>query len=235
MRGERVLVYGAAGCVGVAAMQIARHFGAHVTGVCSDAKVEMVRSLGADAVIDYGSADFAASGERWDAILDTVGNAPFAPTRQALNDKGRLLLVASGLPELLEAPFQSMTSGRTVAGGPAPGRPEDLALLAILCEAGTVRPVIDGSYPLVRIVEAHARVESGRKTGSVVVTMDGEPVHALARARREPYLLRPSHGRGLSLSTSIASMLRRLMPTEAAPSGAVPSAWLSTPHAVQKR
>lgn len=172
-RGERVLVNGASGCVGVAAVQLAKYLGAHVTGICSGAKVGLVRSLGADAVIDYGSVDFTASGERWDIILDTVGNTPFARARSALNDKGRLLLVASGLPELLKAPFQSMTSGRTVVGGPAPERPEDLALLATLCKAGTVRPVIDSTYPFDRIVEAHARADSGRKNGSVVVTMDG--------------------------------------------------------------
>ena len=172
-RGERVLVNGASGCVGVAAVQFAKYLGAHVTGVCSGAKAELVRSLGADAVIDYGSVDFATSGKRWDIILDTVGNAPFARTRNALNENGRLLLVASGLPDLLKAPFQSMMSGRKVAGGPAPERSEDLALLATLCKAGTVRPVIDSTYPFDRIVEAHARAESGRKTGSVVVTMDG--------------------------------------------------------------
>ena len=134
-RGERVLVNGASGCVGVAAVQLAKYLGAHVTGVCSGAKVGLVRSLGADAVIDYGSVDFATSGERWDVIIDTVGNAPFARTRNALNENGRLLLVASGLPDLLKAPFQSMMSGRKVAGGPAPERTEDLALLAELAES----------------------------------------------------------------------------------------------------
>ena len=171
-RGERVLVNGASGCVGVAAVQLAKYLGAHVTGVCSGAKAEQVRSLGADAVIDYGSVDFAISGERWDVIIDTVGNAPFARTRNALSENGRLLLVASGLPDLLKAPVQSMMSGRKVAGGPAPERTEDLALLAELAETGVVRPVVDSTYPFARIADAHARVESGRKTGSVVVTLD---------------------------------------------------------------
>lgn len=171
-RGERLLVNGASGCVGVAALQLAKHFGAHATAVCSDARSGLVRSLGADAVIDYGSVDFAASGERWDVIIDTVGNAPFARVRNALNENGRLLLVAAGLPDLLKAPFQSMKGSRKVAGGPAPERAEDLALLAELCAAGTVRPVIDSTYPLARIADAHARVETGRKTGSVVVTVD---------------------------------------------------------------
>lgn len=169
-QGERLLVNGASGCVGVAALQLAKHFGAHATAVCSGAKSELVRSLGADAVIDYRSADFATSGERWDVIFDTVGNAPFARTRNVLNENGRLLLVASGLPDLLRAPFQSMMSGRKVAGGTAPERAEDLALLAKLAETGAVRPVIDSTYPFTRIADAHARAETGHKTGSVVVT-----------------------------------------------------------------
>jgi NADPH:quinone reductase-like Zn-dependent oxidoreductase len=116
-RGERVLVNAASGSVGTAAVQLAKHFGAHVTGVCSAANVALVRSLGAEAVINYNAADFARSGERWDIVLDTVGNAPFTRCRDALNEKGRLLLVVSGLKDLLKAPFQSMASGRTVAGG----------------------------------------------------------------------------------------------------------------------
>jgi NADPH:quinone reductase-like Zn-dependent oxidoreductase len=171
-RGERVLVNGASGSIGTAAVQLAKHFGAHVTGVCSAANVALVHSLGADTVIDYNAADFTTSGERWDIILDTVGNAPFACCRNALNEKGRLLLVVSGLKDLLKAPVQSMTSGRTVAGGAAPERAEDLAVLRDLCEAGAFKPVIDNRYPFVRIAEAHARADSGRKVGNVVVTMD---------------------------------------------------------------
>jgi NADPH:quinone reductase-like Zn-dependent oxidoreductase len=170
--GERVLVNGASGSVGTAAVQLAKYFGAHVTGVCSAANVELVRSLGADAVIDYNAADFATSGERWDIILDAVGNAPFARCRDALSEKGRLLLVVFALGDLLKAPFQSMKSGRTIAGGAAPERAEDLALLRELCEAGAFKSVIDSRYPFARIAEAHARVESGRKVGNVVVTMD---------------------------------------------------------------
>ena len=170
-RGERVLINGASSCVGVAAVQLAKHFGAHVTGVCSGAKVDLVRSLGADAVIDYQSSDFANSGERWDVILDTAGTAPFARVRHVLNPKGRLLLVAAGLPQHVAAPFQAMTSGLAIAGGASPERSEDLALLAELCRSGIVKPVIDGTYPLDRIVDAHRRADTGRKNGSVVVTV----------------------------------------------------------------
>jgi NADPH:quinone reductase-like Zn-dependent oxidoreductase len=170
-RGERVLINGASGAVGTAAVQLARHFGAHVTGVCSAANAELVRSLGANAVIDYKTADFATSGERWDIILDAIGNAPFARCRQALNEKGRLLMIVAGLADTLRAPFQSMMSGLTVAGGTATDRAQDLVELKRLCEAGAFKPVIDRRYPLARIAEAHARVDSGRKVGNVIVTM----------------------------------------------------------------
>lgn len=170
-RGERVLVNGASGAVGSAAVQLARHFGAHVTGVCSAANVDLVRSLGADAVIDYRATDFATSGARWDIVLDAVGNASFARCRHALNDKGRLLLVVGGLGDMLKAPFQSMTSGLKVAGGVAPDRAQDIAELKMLCEAGAYKPVIDSRFALDRIAEAHARADSERKVGSVVVTM----------------------------------------------------------------
>lgn len=170
-RGERVLVNGASGAVGSAAVQLARHFGAHVTGVCSAANADLVRALGADAVIDYKAADFAKSGTRWDIILDTVGNVSFGRCQNALNKNGRLLLTVGGLGDLLKAPFQSMTSGLKVTGGPAPERAEDIVELKRLCEAGAYKPVIDSSFSFDRIAEAHARVDSERKVGSVVVTL----------------------------------------------------------------
>jgi NADPH:quinone reductase-like Zn-dependent oxidoreductase len=170
-RGERVLVNGASGAVGLAAVQLARHFGAHVTGVCSAANADLVRALGADTVIDYRAVDFASSGTRWDIILDTVGNVSFDRCRNALNKNGRLLLAVGGLGDLLKAPFQSMTSGLKVAGGPAPERVEDIIELKRLCETGAYKPVIDSHFAFDQISEAHARVDSERKVGSVVVTM----------------------------------------------------------------
>ncbi len=170
-RGERVLVNGASGAVGSAAVQLARHFGAHVTGVCSSANTDLVRAIGADAVIDYKAADFARSGTRWDIILDAVGNVSFVHCRNALNKNGRLLLAVGGLGDLLKAPFQSMTSGLKVAGGPAPERVADIVELKSLCEIGAYNPVIDSRFAFDRISDAHARVDSERKVGSVVVTM----------------------------------------------------------------
>jgi NADPH:quinone reductase-like Zn-dependent oxidoreductase len=170
-RGERVLVNGASGAVGSAAVQLARHFGAHVTGVCSAANADLVRALGADAMIDYKAADFARSGTRWDIILDTVGNVSFVRCRNSLNKNGRLLLAVGELGDLLKAPFQSMTSGIKVAGGPASERAEDIVELKRLLETGAYKPVIDSRFAFDRISEAHARVDSERKVGSVVVTM----------------------------------------------------------------
>ncbi|MEZ5852356.1 MAG: NAD(P)-dependent alcohol dehydrogenase [Hyphomicrobiaceae bacterium] len=170
--GERVLVNGASGAVGMAAVQIARHLGAHVTGVCSAANIEAVRALGAQDVIDYATTDFAASGERWDAILDAVGNAPFTRSKQALAQGGRLLAVVAGLGDMLKAPVQSLSGSSKALVGVAPERAEDLATLKSLYEAGVYKPVIDSRYPLADVAKAHAHVDTGRKTGSVLVIFD---------------------------------------------------------------
>jgi len=167
--GERVLINGASGAVGTAAVQLARHFGAHVTGICSAANADLVRSIGADDVIDYRAENFAARGEAWDVILDTVGSLSFAQCRPVLRPHGRLLLIAAGLGALLKAPLQSRLSGLKITGGTAPERLEDLAELKRLYELGAYRPVIDRCFPLERIADAHARVDTGRKAGNVVV------------------------------------------------------------------
>lgn len=168
-RGERVLVNGAAGAVGTAAVQLARHRGAHVTGVCSSNNVELVRSLGADVVIDYREQDFAATGERYDVVMDTVGNAPYARSQRVLTERGRLLLVIAGLPEILGSLWINATTRRTVVAGPCGERSEDVRTLAALAESGALRPVIDHTFSLEQIRDAHARVDSGRKRGAVVV------------------------------------------------------------------
>jgi NADPH:quinone reductase-like Zn-dependent oxidoreductase len=169
--GERVLVNGASGTVGSAAVQLARHFGAHVTGVCSAANLELVRSIGADEVIDYTQRDFAQSKVPFDVIVDTVGNAPFARSGPALRRGGRLLLVLASLPELLKAPWHSLTSGKRVIAGPAAERPEYVRQLGELALAGRFTPVIDRSYPFENMVDAHRYVDRGHKRGSVVITL----------------------------------------------------------------
>jgi NADPH:quinone reductase-like Zn-dependent oxidoreductase len=170
--GEKVLVNGASGGVGTAAVQLAKHFGADVTGVCSTANVELVRSLGANHVIDYTKEDFTKNGKTYDVIVDTVGTAPFSRSKNSLKERGRLLLVLGGLPDMLQIPWVSMTSSKRVIAGPAPGRSEDLRFLAELAEAGEFKPVIDRRYPLEQIAEAHSYVDTGRKRGNVIITLE---------------------------------------------------------------
>ena len=170
--GERVLVNGASGGVGTAAVQLAKHFGADVTGVCSTANVELVRSLGANQVIDYTKEDFTENGETYDIIVDTAGTAPFSRSKDSLKEQGRLLLVLGGLPDMLQVPWVSMTSSKKVIAGPAAWRAEDLRFLAKLAEAGEFRPVIDRRYPFEQIAEAHRYVDTGRKKGNVVITLE---------------------------------------------------------------
>jgi len=170
-RGEKVLINGASGSVGTAAVQLAKHFGADVTGVCSSANLELVRSLGADHVIDYAAEDFTKNGEVYDVIIDTAGTAPYSRSKCSLKPGGRLLLVLAGLPDMLAIPWVSLTTSRTIIAGPAAERREDLLLLAELAEAGHFKPVIDRRFAFEQIVEAHRYVDTGRKKGNVVVTL----------------------------------------------------------------
>ena len=170
--GERVLINGASGGVGTTAVQVAKHLGAEVTGVCSSSNIELVRSLGADHVIDYTSEDFTQSGETYDVIMDTAGTAPYARCKPCLAEAGRLVLVLGGLSDLLRIPWVAATSTHRIIGGAAAERRDDLQEIAHLATTGAFRPVIDRSFPVEEIVEAHRYVDTGRKRGSVVVTWD---------------------------------------------------------------
>lgn len=170
--GERVLVNGASGAVGCAAVQLAKHFGAHVTGVCSAANAELVKSLGADRVIDYVAEDFANNGERYDIIVDAVGNCSFSRCRSALAPGGRLLLVVGTLGEMIGATLRPSRAGRKVLSGMAHVRPAHMDLLRTLAESGTFKTVIDRTYPFARIADAHALVDTRRKKGNVVVALE---------------------------------------------------------------
>ncbi|MGY1810935.1 NAD(P)-dependent alcohol dehydrogenase [Blastococcus sp. SYSU D00669] len=172
--GAAVLVNGASGAVGTAAVQLAAHAGAHVTGVCSGANRELVTSLGAERVIDYTAEDFTAGPAHYDVIVDCVGNAPFERVRHLLKPGGALLLVITDLPGLLRAPLRSRRTGHLVTADV--GRPTavDLAFLVGLAEAGAYRPVRDRTYDLAAIAEAHRYVDTGRKRGNVVLRLPGE-------------------------------------------------------------
>ncbi len=170
--GERVLVNGASGNVGSAAVQLSKDLGAHVTAVCSAANAALVRSLGADEVIDYTTCDFAAGKERYDVVLDSVGNAPYGRVKRVLASRGRLLAVFADLPAMLGAAFVGGKKSHRVIAGPASERVEDLIRLTALAAQGKFRPVIDRRLPFERIVEAYRVVDSGRKKGSVILWLD---------------------------------------------------------------
>lgn len=172
-RGDRVLIVGASGGVGTAAVQIARHFGATVTGVGSTPNLDVVRSIGADRVIDYTRVDFATEGETHDLILDTTGTTSFARCERALAPGGRLLLVQASFAQSLGLGRPPKSSGKKVIAGVAVPTVDDLRLLGEMAGQGALRPVIDRCYRLESAAEAHAYVDSGRKRGNVVLTVDG--------------------------------------------------------------
>jgi len=180
--GQKVLINGASGGVGTFAVQIAKSFGADVTGVCSTRNVDLVRSLGADRVIDYTKEDFTKSEQRYDVILDNVGNQPLAGFRRALKPKGICVMIGGGGPNdggligpmarpvkaLLLSPFISQKMGMLMAEI----RQEDLTTLGDLMQAGKVTPVIDRTYPLSQVREAMQYLEQGHARGKVILTME---------------------------------------------------------------
>lgn len=170
-RSEKVLVTGASGAVGSAAVQLAKHFGAEVTGVCSTANLALVKSIGADKVIDYTKENFTKNGETYDIILDAVGTTSFSRCRGSLNEHGRLLMVVAGVQEMAQIPWATLTSSKKVFAGPAAESARDFLFIKALAEAGAFKPVIDRHYPLEQIVEAHTYVDTGHKRGSVVITV----------------------------------------------------------------
>ena len=173
--GQRVLVNGASGSVGTAAVQLAKHLGAHVTGVCSTANVELVRSLGADEVIDYTAADFTAARDAYDVVFDAVGMSSFRRTRRALRRPGIYLTTVPSLAilvQMLVTRRAARRAGIAFTGlRTAPDKAKDLALLMRLLESRELRPVIDRRFALTELGEAHRLVDSGRKRGAVVVSV----------------------------------------------------------------
>lgn len=172
--GDKVLINGASGAVGIAAVQLAKYFGAEVTGVCSTANVDFVKSFGADKVIDYTKEDFTQNGESYDIIMDNVGNGSFSRSGNSLKEGGRLLAIVAGLPEMIKAPWVALTSSKRVISGTAQERAEDLRFLAGLAGAGQFKPAIGHRYRFEEMAEAHRQVDTGHKRGNVVVTVGGD-------------------------------------------------------------
>ena len=168
--GDRVLINGASGTVGSAMVQLAVAAGAEVTTVCSGSNAEAMQQLGAAHVVDYTRVDFAEEGGSFDVIADTVGNAPYSRVRHVLTSHGRLLLVLATLPEMLRAPWVNTTSRHRIDAGPAAERVDDVRTLVEMAVDGRFTPLIDSRFTFDEIAAAHARVETGRKRGSVVVT-----------------------------------------------------------------
>jgi len=170
-RGQKAIIIGAGGSIGTFAVQLARYFGAEVTGVDSTEKLDMLRSLGADHVIDYTEEDFTESGETYDVIFDVVGKSSFSRSLRSLKQNGRYLLANPGLSQRVRGPWASMRSNKKVILGAASHKTDDLLFLKELIEAGTVKSVVDRRYPLAQAAEAHRYVESGRKKGNVVIAV----------------------------------------------------------------
>jgi NADPH:quinone reductase-like Zn-dependent oxidoreductase len=174
--GHKVLINGASGSVGTAAVQVAKYYGAEVTGVCSTTNLELVKSLGADKVIDYTKEDFTKSGETYDIIFDTVSKSSFSRWKGLLTQRGIYLTTVLSMAILFQMLWTSKIGGKKAkfsATGlrPVPERMVLLKELIDLVEAGEIKSVIDRTYPLEQIVEAHRYVEKGHKKGNVVITL----------------------------------------------------------------
>lgn len=173
--GQKILIIGASGGTGVYAVQLAKYYGAEVTGVCSTTNLGLVRSLGADQVVDYTKQDLTQNAETYDVILDMVpGKAAFSRYQVSLKPNGLYLAGAGGLEAFAQMAWTCLTGGKRVIAGMAPDRREDLVFLNELLETGKIKPVIDRRYPLEQTAEAHRYVDSGRKRGSVVITITAE-------------------------------------------------------------
>ena len=176
--GQRILVFGASGSVGTAAVQLAKYYDAHVTAVCNTKNVELVRSLGADEVVDYLQEDYTRNGETYDVIVDAVGKHSFGQCRRSLKPGGVFVPTELGrlmVENLLLTPLTKRVGDRRVKFGIAKYSKQDVLFLKSLIEEGRYRAVIDRSYPLEDVVEATRYVETQQKTGNVVLTLNGGP------------------------------------------------------------
>ncbi len=168
--GQKVLINGASGGIGSAAVQLARHYGAEVTGVCGAPRMEMVSALGADHVIDYKKEDFTRNGERYDVIFDIMNKSSFAKCQHSLTDNGRYLLASFKIPQLIQM-LRTRNKNKKVICALSSESQDDLRSITELAAQGVLKAYVDRSFPLERAAEAHRYMESGRKQGSVVINV----------------------------------------------------------------
>ena len=172
VRGQKVLIVGAGGSIGTYSVQLAKHYGAEVTGVDKPGKLEMLRSIGADHVVDYTKEDFTRNGQTYDVILDTIGKSPFSRSLRSLKEHGTYLNANPGLFGGIWMRWFSKNGGKRVITWTAGYTTSNLLALKELVEAGTIKPVIDRTYPLEQTAEAHRYVDTGNKKGNVVITVE---------------------------------------------------------------
>jgi NADPH:quinone reductase-like Zn-dependent oxidoreductase len=170
--GQKVLINGASGAIGSAAVQLAKHYGAEVTGVCGTPRVEFVKALGADQVIDYTKEDFTQNGETYDLIFDILGKSSLSRCKRSLKPNGRYLLASFKMKQLFQMLWTSRIGSKKVICALSSDHPEDLIFIKQLVEAGNIKSVIDRCYPLEQAAEAHRYVENGHKTGNVIITVE---------------------------------------------------------------
>ncbi len=171
-RGQKVLIVGAGGSIGTYSVQLARHYGAEVTGVDSGGKLDMLRSIGADHVIDYIREDYTKNGQKYDVIMDTIGGSPFAGSLKSLNENGTYLNVNPKMIHRLQMGWASGRSNKKLLSWEGCYSTKNLLRLKELIEAGTIKPIIDRRYPLAQAAEAHRYVETDQKKGNVVIVVE---------------------------------------------------------------
>jgi 2-desacetyl-2-hydroxyethyl bacteriochlorophyllide A dehydrogenase len=171
-QGQKVLIYGASGALGTMAVQLAKNYGAEITAVCSTANVELMKSLGADHVIDYTQEDFTRNGKKYDVVFDTIGKSSPRKALKSLSDNGHLLLASAGIGTMIGGSVKSMFIKKKIVSGVIKETVKDMNFFKLLIEKGSLKAVIDRTYPLEQIAEAHAYVDKGHKKGNVIIAMN---------------------------------------------------------------
>jgi 2-desacetyl-2-hydroxyethyl bacteriochlorophyllide A dehydrogenase len=171
-QGQRVLIYGASGALGTMAVQLAKNYGADITAVCSTSNIELMKSLGANHVIDYTQEDFTSNGKKYDVVFDTIGKTSLRKVLKSLSDNGHLLLASAGIGTMIGGSIKSMFIKTKIVSGVIKETVKDMNLFKQLIEKGSLKAVIDRTYPLEQIAEAHAYVDKGHKKGNVIIAMN---------------------------------------------------------------